>query len=261
MPERCPVCGSAVVREGAYHVCSGGLTCRAQLTGHIEHFASRGAMEIEHLGAKTILQLVERGLVRDISDLYRLRREDALGLEGFAEKSAQNLLEAVERSKQTTLGRFLYALGIPNVGQHVAQLLARHFGDLRAVMDADRDRLTAVHEVGEEVAAAVVGFFSDPGNRRVVESLLEAGVRPEGEKLLRERTLEGKRFVFTGGLSRLSREEARRAVEERGGRVTSSVSKTTSYVVAGGDPGSKLEEARRLGVTVLDEEGFLRLLG
>jgi DNA ligase (NAD+) len=260
MPERCPVCKAPVVREGAYHLCTGGLSCYAQLTGHIEHFASRGAMEIEHLGEKTVAQLVEKELVKDIADLYRLTRQDLLGLEGFAEKSATNVLQAIERSKKTSLGRLLYALGIPNVGQHVAQVLARHFGELRAVMDASFEELTAVHEIGEEVAGAVVRFCSDPGTRRVIEKLLAAGVRPEAEPRQAERSLTGKKFVFTGGLGRLTREEAKRRVEERGGRVTSSVSKSTNYLVAGEDPGSKLLEAQKLGVPVLNEDEFLALL-
>jgi DNA ligase (NAD+) len=260
MPERCPVCKAPVVREGAYHLCTGGLSCYAQLTGHIEHFASRGAMEIEHLGEKTVAQLVDKELVKDIADLYRLTREDLLGLEGFAEKSAANLLQAIERSKKTSLGRLLYALGIPNVGQHVAQVLAGHFEELRAVRDASFEELTAVHEIGEEVAGAVVRFFSDPGTRRVIEKLLAAGVRPEAEPRQAERSLAGKKFVFTGGLGRLTREEAKRRVEERGGRITSSVSKSTNYLVAGEDPGSKLLEAQKLGVPVLNEDEFLALL-
>jgi len=260
MPDRCPVCQSPVVREGAYHLCTGGLSCYAQLTGHIEHFASRGAMEIEHLGEKTVAQLVEKGLVKDIADLYRLSREDLLSLEGFAEKSAQNLLDALERSRKTTLGRLLYALGIPNVGQHVAQVLAAHFGKLEAVMQASEEELTAVHEVGEEVAGAVLRFFADRGNRRVVEKLLAAGVRPAEERRQGERRLAGKKFVFTGGLSQLTREEAKRAVEQQGGRVTSALSKSTDYVIAGGEPGSKLAEAQKLGVPILSEEGFLALL-
>ena len=261
MPSECPVCQSPVVREGAYHVCTGGLTCLAQLTGHIEHFASRGAMEIEHVGGKTVSQLVERGLLKDIAGIYDLTREDLLGLDGFAEKSAQNLLDAISRSKETTLDRFLYALGIPNVGQHVALVLARHFRSLDAVMKAEAEELTAVHEVGDEVAGAVVTFFSERGNRRVVEKLVAAGVRPSWQGRQVERTLEGKKFVFTGGLSRLTRDEAKRAVEERGGRVTSSVSKGTDYVVVGEDPGSKKDDAIRLKVRILTEDDLIELLG
>lgn len=261
MPDRCPVCGSPVVKQGAYHICSGGLACPAQRKGRIEHFASRGAMEIDHLGTKTVEQLVERGMVEDVADLYRLKKEQLLSLEGFADKSADNLLESIEASKQTTLDRFLYALGIPNVGQHVAQVIARHFGSLDSVMNTTREELTAVHEVGEEVATAVVTFFKDRGNRRVIAEMLKMGVEPKWERARVARDLEGMKIVFTGAMDRLTRDEAKALVEERGGRVTSSVSKQTSLVVAGEGAGSKLEDARRLGIKVVTEKEFLALAG
>jgi DNA ligase (NAD+) len=261
MPEHCPVCGSPVVLQGAYHICSGGLECRAQQLGRIEHFASRGAMEIEHLGEKTVAQLVERGLVEDTSDLYRLSREDLLGLEGFKDKAAQNLLGAIEASKDIGLNRFIYALGIPNVGQHVATVLASHFGSLDGLVQAKVEDLTAVHEVGEEVAQAVVRYFEDARNRGIVQRMLDAGVRPKWERAGGERFLEGKKIVFTGGMSRLDRDEAKQLVEDLGGRVTSSVSKKTDFVVVGENPGSKLESARIHGVRVLTEEKFLQLVG
>jgi DNA ligase (NAD+) len=261
MPEACPVCSSAVVQQGAYHLCTGGWSCRAQQTGRIGHFASRGAMEIEHLGEKTVAQLVERGLVSDLSDLYHLSKETLLELEGFADKSAQNLLDAIEASKPNTLDRFIYALGIPNVGQHVARVLATHFAGLDAFMNASAEELVAVHEVGEEVAQAVVTYFEDRRNRDVIRKMLDAGVVPTWEQERVDRTLEGKKIVFTGALELLDRNEAKRLVEERGGRVTSSVSKKTDCVVAGEGAGSKLETARKLGIRVMTEKEFMALIG
>jgi DNA ligase (NAD+) len=218
-------------------------------------------MEIEHLGEKTVAQLVERGLVEDTSDLYRLSREGLLGLEGFKDKSAQNLLEAIEASKEIGLDRFIYALGISNVGQHVAMVLASHFGSLDGLVEAGVEDLTAVHEVGEEVARSVVRYFEDTRNRGVVQKMLDAGVRPKWERAGGERILEGKKIVFTGGMSRLNRDEAKQLVEDLGGRVTSSVSKKTEFVVVGENPGSKLESAHKHGVRVLTEEEFLELVG
>jgi DNA ligase (NAD+) len=261
MPEACPVCGSAVAIRGAYHVCTGGWSCRAQQTGRIQHFASRGAMEIDFLGEKTVAQLVERGLVADLADLYRLEKKDVLELEGFAEKSADNLVTALEASKRAPLDRFIYALGIANVGQHVARVLAAHFGSLPALAAADEKTLLGVHEIGPEVARAVVDYFSDEKNRRVIERMEASGLELVWERSEAERTLEGTKVVFTGALQKLQRDEARRLVEERGGRVTSSVSKTTSFVVVGEDAGSKAEKAKELGVKILSEEEFLALIG
>ncbi|HLE69319.1 MAG TPA: NAD-dependent DNA ligase LigA [Vicinamibacteria bacterium] len=256
----CPVCGSRVELKGAYHVCTGGWSCRAQQTGRIQHFASRGAMEIEFLGEKTVAQLVERGLVRDLSDLYRLEKKDLLELDGFAEKSAENLVNAIEASKKAPLDRFLYGLGIGNVGQHVAQVLASHFGSLARIMDATEDELLSVHEIGEEVARSVVDYFTDVKNRRVIEDMQRNGLDLVWEASQKEKTLAGTRVVFTGTLSKLHRDHAKRLVEERGGRVTSSVSKNTSFVVVGEDAGSKAEKARELGVKVVSEDEFLALV-
>jgi DNA ligase (NAD+) len=260
MPSHCPVCGSKVEAKGAYHVCTGGWSCRAQQAGRIQHFASRGAMEIEFLGEKTVAQLVERGLVRDLSDLYRLQKKDVLELDGFAEKSAENLTRAIEASKKAPLDRFLYGLGIANVGQHVARVLASHFGSLEAVMDATEDELLKVHEVGEEVARAVVDYFSDQKNRRVIDDMRQNGLDLVWSASGKEKTLAGTRVVFTGTLSKLHRDEAKRLVEERGGRVTSSVSRNTSFVVVGEDAGSKADKAKELGVKILSEDDFLELV-
>jgi DNA ligase (NAD+) len=260
MPAVCPVCGSRVESKGAYHICTGGWSCRAQQTGRIQHFASRGAMEIEFLGEKTVAQLVERGLVKDLSDLYRLEKKDLLELDGFAEKSAENLVNAIEASKRAPLDRFLFGLGIANVGQHVALVLASHFGSLAGVMQAKEDELLSVHEIGEEVARSVVDYFADEKNRRVIEDMERNGLDLVWEASGKEKTLAGTKVVFTGTLKHLHRDDAKRLVEERGGRVTSSVSKGTSFVVVGEDAGSKADKAKELGVRILSEEEFLALV-
>ncbi|MGH7251712.1 MAG: NAD-dependent DNA ligase LigA [Nitrospiraceae bacterium] len=266
MPERCPVCSSTVAREGAYYYCSGQAACPAQLKGALEHFASKSALNIDGLGKKTVSQLVERGLVRDLSDLYALAKEQLLTLDGFAERSATLLMDAVQRSQRVSLERFLIGLGIRQVGQHIARVLARRFGTLADVMAADRETFEGVHEIGPEIATSLTSFFQEPHNRRVIDRLLELGLHIEAP-VQREvtpghgqRPLENKTFVFTGGLARFSREEAKRRVEQLGGRATSSVSKQTDYVVSGTDPGSKVEEAKRLGVRVLSEAEFAALL-
>jgi DNA ligase (NAD+) len=261
MPSFCPVCDSPVMLQGAYHMCTGGWACRAQQTGRIQHFASRGAMEIEHLGGKTVAQLVDRGLVHNVADLYQLTKEGLMKLEGFADKSAENLLGAIDQSKSVSLDRFIYSLGIPNVGQHVARVLATRYGSLDGVMEASAEELVGVHEVGEEVASSVVSYFEDARNRNVIEKMLLAGVRPSWEQVQTERNLEGKKVVFTGGLTHLGRDEAKRLVEQRGGRITSSVSKNTDLVVVGENPGSKAGTAKKLGVEVVDEDTFLKLVG
>ena len=264
MPDTCPVCDSAVAREGAYYYCSGQAVCRAQLKGAIEHYASKGAVNIDGLGRKTVSQLVERELVKDLSQLYALTKERILTLEGFADRSATLLIESIERAKQVTLDRFLFGLGIRQVGQHIARVLARRFETLDRLMTADHTLLESVHEIGPEIAASVVAYFGEEHNRRVIGCMRDLGLRIEEEDRAGEgeasRPLEGKTFVFTGGLSNFTREAAERRIEQLGGRATSSVSKQTDYVVAGADAGSKLDQAKKLGVTVLDEEGFVQLL-
>ncbi len=262
MPDRCPVCGSAVAREGAYYYCTGQAACPAQIKGALEHFASKSALYIDGLGRKTIAQLVERGLVKDLADLYTLSKEKLLTLDGFADRSASLLIEAIETSKQVSLERFLIGLGIRQVGQHIAGVLARRFGALQAVMAGDRESFESVHEIGPEIASSLESFFKEDHNRRVIERLLRHGLNVQAQATIERlpQRLERKTFVFTGGLEHFSRDEAKRAVERLGGRVTSSVSKGTDYVVAGKDPGSKLEEARRLGVSVLSEAEFAALL-
>jgi DNA ligase (NAD+) len=217
-------------------------------------------MEIDFLGERTVAQLVEKGFVSDLSDLYRLQKKDILELDGFAEKSAENLLQAIQASKKAPLDRFLYGLGIGNVGQHVAQVLASHFESLERVMDAKEEELLSVHEIGDEVARSVVDYFADEKNRRVIEDMRRNGLDLVWEASLQEKTLAGTRVVFTGTLAKLHRDDAKRMVEERGGRVTSSVSKNTSFVVVGEDAGSKAEKAKELGVKILSEEEFLALV-
>lgn len=261
MPERCPVCGSEVVREeGDPLVRCLNLDCPAQIEGRIGHFAGRGALDIEGLGEKLAAQLVQTGTVRSLPDLYDLTLERLMALERMGQKSAQNLLDQLERSKQTTLPRLLYGLSIPNVGEHVATLLAQHFGSLERLMAATEEELRSVAGVGPEIAASVYHFLHEPRNRETIARLLEHGVQPTAVRETVSGPLEGKTFVFTGALERYTREQAGAAVEARGGRVTDSVSAKTSYVVVGKDPGSKAEKAARLGVTRLSEEEFVAMV-
>ncbi|HZP91425.1 MAG TPA: NAD-dependent DNA ligase LigA [Burkholderiales bacterium] len=264
MPAKCPICGSKVERlEGeAVARCTAGLYCPAQRKQSLLHFASRRAMDIEGLGEKLVDQLVDEGLVKTPADLYRLDLRTLAGLERMAEKSASNVLEAIEKSKDTTLSRFIYALGIRNVGEATARDLARHFGKLEAMLDADEEALQQVPDVGPVVAVSIANFFREPHNRQVIRRLREAGVawKEERPRAGRGAPLAGRTFVLTGTLPHLTRDEAKQRIEAAGGRVTGSVSKKTDYVVVGADPGGKLEKARDAGVAVLDEEGLLELL-
>ncbi len=263
MPDQCPVCGSAVAREGAYFYCTGQTVCVAQLRGAIEHFASKSALDIAGLGKKTVAQLVERGLVHDLADLYRLTKEQLLTLEGFADRSATLLLESIGRSKSVSLDRLLMGLGIRQVGQHIARVLAKQFGTLPQLMAAREEEFLQVREIGPEISASLASFFTEDRNRQVIDRLVERGLlitTSPAQHRTGGQSLAGRTFVFTGGLADYSRDQAKQLVEQQGGQVSSSVSKKTSYVVAGTDPGSKLEQAQKLGVKILTEEEFTDLV-
>jgi DNA ligase (NAD+) len=261
MPAHCPVCGASVVRpedEVAYR-CTG-ADCPAQLKQRLRFFAHRGAMDIEGLGEKLVEQLVDKGLVKHLPDVYGLDEATLTGLERMGEKSAANLLAQIERSKQTTLPRLLTALGIRQVGEATAKALAEHFLTLDRLLDATVEELQDVRDVGPEVAASIRQFFDEPANRKLVQRLRTAGVTP-ARIVRREGPLTGKKLVLTGGLAAMTRPEAQRRIEALGGRVVTSVSKETDFVVVGTDAGSKLAKAEKLGVATLDEDAFLRLLG
>jgi len=264
LPEYCPACGSHIeqVEGQADARCSGGLVCPAQRKRALEHFASRGAMDIEGLGSKLIDQLVESNLVSDPADLYRLDAGTLAGLERMGEKSASKLVEALQRSKQVELAQLLFALGIREVGEVSARSLARHFGALDPIIDADLETLEAVRDVGPVVAAHIREFFAEPRNREVLRRLLEAGVEWRATELTEvgEQPLAGKTYVLTGSLESMTRSEAKRRLEALGARVAGSVSGSTSAVIAGSEPGSKLERARQLGIEILDEHGLATLL-
>jgi len=264
MPRVCPVCGSAAVREEgeADYRCTGGLFCSAQRKQAILHFAQRRAVEVEGLGEKLVDQLVDANVIRTLPDLYRLGLSALAALDRMADKSAQNIVEALEKSKQTTLPRFLFGLGIRHVGEATAKELVRHFGKLDAIMDATEEQLLQVNDVGPIVAKSLRLFFDQPHNREVVEQLRACGVTwPEGPPApVTPQPLSGKTFVITGTLPTLSRDEAKALIEAAGGKVAGSVSKKTSYVVAGTEAGSKLTKAQELGVAVLDEAGLQELL-
>ncbi|MFZ3219655.1 MAG: NAD-dependent DNA ligase LigA, partial [Rhodoferax sp.] len=264
MPRTCPVCGSAVVREKGEvnHRCTGGLFCSAQRKQAILHFAQRRAVEVEGLGDKLVDQLVDAGIVNTLPDLYRLGLTALAALDRMADKSAQNLVEALEKSKQTTLPRFLFGLGIRHVGEATAKALARHFGSLDAIMDATAEQLLEVADVGPIVAESIRTFFDQPHNREVVEQLRACGVVwAEGEPAAQTpKPLAGKTFVITGTLPTLGRDAAKDLLEAAGAKVAGSVSKKTDYVLAGAEAGSKLAKALELGVAVIDEAGMLALL-
>ena len=262
MPAHCPECGSEVVRyEGEVaHRCVN-ISCPAQLKEHIRHFASRGAMDIEGLGEKVSAQLFDAKLIADPADLYFLTKEQLVDLDRQAEKSAQNLIEAIDGSKNPSLDKFIYALGIRHVGERTAKLLANHYGSIKNLISTTQDELTAIHEIGPEIAASIVEFFHEQKNINVLNKFFKAGINPQKKEVQTSTPLQGKSFVFTGTMENMGRNEAQTIVENLGGTIQSSVTKKTTYVVAGSDPGSKLDKARSSGIQIISENEFLKLIG
>jgi len=260
MPEKCPVCGSQVVREeGAAAYRCIGMSCPRKLREAVRHFASKHALNIDGIGDKLVEQLSERGLVKNVADLYDLTKEQLAALERMADKSAQNVIDAIAASKQTTLPRFILGLGIPQVGEHMSELLADHFGSIDRLQEAGEEELLTIREVGPETAREIRAFFDDADNRQVIVRLLQAGLQPQATPRTRTGKLTGKTFVLTGALS-APRDQFAKRIEAHGAKVTSSVSRSTDYVVAGTEPGSKLEKATKLGITILDEQQLSDLL-
>jgi len=262
LPAKCPVCHSRIehIEGEAIARCTGGLFCSAQRKESIKHFSSRKAMNIEGLGDKLVDQLVNEKLISSVADIYDLKKEALENLERMGEKSAQNVLVEIEKSKKTTLGRFLYALGIREVGEATAKHLANYFKTLSALQSASEEDLQAVSDIGPVVAAHIVNFFKEAHNRHVIKSLLKAGIDWPAIKEARHQPLAEKTFVITGTLKDMSREEAKEKLEKLGAKVSGSVSSKTSYVIVGEDPGSKYNKAKKLGIPILDDAGLNRLL-
>jgi DNA ligase (NAD+) len=263
VPDRCPVCGSRVEKhEGeAIHRCTG-MNCPAQVKENLAHFASKGAMHIDGLGYKFLGQMVDKEIIRDQADLYFLKKEDFMKMDRMGDKLAENLLNAIDSSRNPNLNNLIYALGIRNVGYHLAGVLTKHYGSIDNLATQSIEGLTKVHEVGPIVAQSIYNFFQNPKNREVLEKLKRGGVEFPVEKVdVEEASLSGKTFVLTGGLDSLTRDKARRIIEDMGGRVASSVSKKTDFVVVGKDPGSKYDAAQRLGVITLNENDFKKMVG
>ena len=264
IPDKCPVCGAGAVRlEGEAASRCTGMACPAKLTEAVFHFASRRAMDIDGLGGKIIARLIDAGLIKSVADLYALDKQDLLKLDRMGEKLAENVLASIDGSRRTTLSRFVYALGIRHVGEHLSRVLAEYFGTLEKLKAAGPEELQAVPEVGPQVAESIASFFGEKQNLTVLEKLFANGVRVSGERRAAGRAggkLAGKSFVFTGTLERHTREEASSLVEALGARTASQVSSKTDYVVAGKDPGSKLDKAKSLGVTILAEKEFEKLV-
>ncbi len=261
MPARCPVCHTPVVHDGPFDRCPNGLACPAQLKRTIQHFGSRDALDIRGLGPETVDALVSGKLVRSVADLFRLTRHDLIKVERFADVSATNLLKAIDRAQQTSLRRFLHALGIPSVGAQTARVLAEHFGTLDRIQSADEAALTAVSGIGPTVARDVAEFFRRAINRRVIELCRRRGLRVIGTTVTRRGPLAGKTVVFTGGLDSMTREDAEARARASGARTARSVSRETDLVIAGAEPGSKYAKARALGVRIIDEGRFQKLIG
>jgi len=258
MPDRCPVCGSKVVKDGAYYRCSN-INCPKVLKESIKHFVSRKAMNIDGFGDKIIEQLVDKGIVKDVSDIYKLDKETLMGLDRVGEKLAENLITAIKRSKGTTFAKFIYALGIRHVGEFVAKLLAERFKNLENLKKATKEELLEIDGVGEEIADSVVSFFSEKKNLETIDKLLSYGIHFEDETEKKKSSIAGKSFVFTGTLSK-PREYFKELVEKYGGIVRNSVSKNLDYLVVGENPGSKLQKAQKAGVEIITEQQLIDML-
>jgi DNA ligase (NAD+) len=261
LPEKCPVCNGHVERlpGEAAHRCQN-LSCPAQLKQQIRHFASRGAMDIEGLGDKLIDQLVDKKLLKNSADLYSLTKQQWAKLERMAEKSAQNIIDALEKSKHISFSKFIYSLGIRFIGEHTANLLAAHFKNLENLKHASYDELLTIYEIGPQSAQSIIQFFNEPKNIATVDKLLHAGIKIQHEEAKTGAQFSGKTFVFTGTLENFSRDEAEKLIASLGGRAASSVSKKTDFVVEGKDAGSKAAKARELGVTILNEDQFKEMV-
>jgi DNA ligase (NAD+) len=261
MPEKCPLCESEVIRDGAAHRCTGELSCPAQLRESIKHFASKRALDIDGLGIKHVENLIRMELVHDVADLYFLTKDDILKLEGFANKAADNLLKALEKSKTPQLNRLIFALGIRHVGEHTSMVLAQSLGNLEALMEASEESLLALRDIGPETAVSIRSFFKEPHNRNVIEKLKKAGFMlpsiTKEEAKEKSHKLSGKTFLFTGTLKTMTRDEAKNIVEEKKGKVSTALSKKVDYLVVGDKPGSKLTKAREQGIHTITEEEFL----
>jgi len=261
IPKKCPNCGSVVAKDedGVYIRCVN-PDCLGQLKERLRYFAGRGQMDIEHLGEALIDQLVVAGLVTNFADIYKLTKEDLVELERMADKSAANVIKAIKASKSRPLWRLIAALGIRHIGGQSAQILAEHFGSLDALMTADKEVLESIDQIGPAMAESVYGYFRDKKNRAVINGLLATGVKPERLRIKRSNKLAGKTIVVTGTLKKFTRQQAEQAIRQAGGKTSSSVSKKTDFVLAGEEPGSKLDKARQLGVKVIGEREFLTLM-
>jgi len=259
MPDKCPVCGEKVIRppDEAVRRCIN-INCPAQIKGRIFHFASKRAMDIDGFGEKLIEQLVDKKIIKDVSDIYNLKKEDLLNLERMGDKSAQNIIDAINASRTRPFARFIYSLGIRHVGEHISAILADNFKDIETLMSSNEEKLRSIPGIGPEVANSIVSFFHDTKNRETIRKLLD-NVRIEYKKETANK-LSGYTFVFTGTLNSMTREEARLRIEALGGKISSSISKNIDYIVVGEDPGSKLDKAKKLGLTILNEEEFLKLI-
>lgn len=262
IPKKCPICGSKIIHiEGEVAVRCPNRMCPARLKWRIKYYASRDAMDIDHLGESTIDKLIENDFINNIADLYSLKKEDILTLEGFKEKSAQNLLDSIEKSKNQSLSRLIYGLGIRHVGKYAAQLLASQYNSIDKLAKIDIEELKEIHGLGDKTAEAIGTFFATEENIELINKLKNIGIKTHEVVRTEDMPLKGKKFVFTGGLQSLSRPDASDVVKQKGGIVSSSVSKDTDYVIVGEKPGSKYEKAKKLGLTILNEEEFKKLVG